>query len=281
MNNVYKIVTDRIIDELEKGVIPWKKPWKGSWPKNLISKKEYQGINCLLLSLNDYKSSYYLTYNQAKSLGGNVKKGEKGHLIIFWKMYDTKEVDEDDKLIVKPVLRYYKVFNTEQCEGIETPKEKKNNSIKDCEKVVKNYKNKPEIGNNVSRAFYSPLNDKVSVPHINSFKASSDYYSVLFHELVHSTGHKKRLNRFNGEHKDTFGSKSYSKEELIAELGSAFLCAKTGIDNSQVKRSASYIDNWLKALKGDSHLIISASSKGKRAVEYMEGKLVLDNYKKI
>ena len=249
-NQVYQIVTDKIINMLESGNIPWDKPWVSGTPTNLISKKAYRGINPFLLNMESvdkgYTSQYWLTFNQAKKLKGTVKKGEAGTLIIFWKFIESE--DKNGKIKSFPILRYYKVFNVEQCEGINYPKGEvlEFNPIDSAQKIVDNMPNK------------------------TSFKSIELYYNVLFHELGHSTGHYSRLNRF-GEDTYTvqFGSEDYSKEELIAELTSAMLCGTIGIDKQTLNNSAGYIQSWLKVLKGDSNFVISASSLAQKACDYM------------
>ena len=273
-NQVYQIVTDKIINMLESGNIPWDKPWVSGTPTNLISKKAYRGINPFLLNMESvdkgYTSQYWLTFNQAKKLKGTVKKGEAGTLIIFWKFIESE--DKNGKIKSFPILRYYKVFNVEQCEGINYPKGEvlEFNPIDSAQKIVDNMPNLPNIESSGNCAFYHPKLDYVNMPNKTSFKSVELYYSVLFHELGHSTGHYSRLNRF-GEDTYTvkFGSEDYSKEELIAELTSAMLCGTIGIDKQTLNNSAGYIQSWLKVLKGDSNFVISASSLAQKACDYM------------
>lgn len=270
----YEIITEKIIKKLEAGKIPWKKPWKSQGLQNLVSKKGYRGINLLLLSDSDFTSPYWLTFKQAQGLGGKVKKGEKGTQIIFWKIFEKEEAEESDKKIF--MLRYYTVFNFEQCEGIETPKDAQNeiNPIATCEAIVKGYATMPMLTTNrKDTAFYLPKEDYISLQEKNSFKNAEGYYSTLFHEMVHSTGHESRLHRFNSQNYDTsFSRDEYSKEELIAELGNAYLCAEAGIDNSELENNAGYIQSWLKALKNDKKLLFSASSQAIKATNYILGK---------
>jgi antirestriction protein ArdC len=274
----YDIVTEKITKRLEQGDIPWKKPWKPQLPRNLITNKPYQGINLLLLGSEDYANPYWLTFKQAQEKRGHVKKGEKGSLITFWKVTEKElEEKEGEKIQGKELqflLRYYTVFNLEQCEGIESPPlGEPINPIQKCEEIVSGYKTIPDIRINTrDKAFYAPKGDFISLQPTHTFKSASGYYATLFHEMTHSTGHEKRLKRFNSQDfHSPFGCEDYSKEELIAELGSAYLCAEAGIDNSELENSAAYIQSWLKALKNDKRLIISAGSHAARAARYILG----------
>lgn len=284
-NKVYQVITDRIIESLEKGVIPWKKTWKGQnfEPKNLISEKTYSGINFFLLSMASYQNPFFVTFKQAKDLGGNVKEKEKGWPVIYaGKVASKKDNAGNKEKDGYSFLRYYRVFNILQCENINPEKipalqalEKLEtinfNPIEAAEKIVKNYIGKPEIMGVGNRAGYSVTNDRVVMPPAIAYETNGAYYADLFHELTHSTGAAKRLNRETLTEKTEFGSHNYSKEELIAELGAAFLCSKAGIDNT-LKNSISYIDGWLKILKSkdNSKWIIEAGSKAQKAVKYIE-----------
>jgi len=284
MADVYEIITKQITEKLEKGCVPWHKPWKGSdLPVSLISKKAYRGINVLILLLQGFTSQYWLTFNQCKKLGGKIKKGSKGTPVIFWNWFD-KEVENKatgEKKIQKiPFLKYYTVFNVEQTEGIEYPKPvetKGNGVIQKCKDVVENFKDKPEVFVGGNRACYDVKIDKLSIPSITVFNSSEEFYSTEFHEFVHSTGHESRLNRATITDICPFGSSNYSKEELVAEIGAAFLCGITGIENKTIDNSASYIQNWLKALKNDKKLVVIAGGQAQKAVDYILGKKPEDN----
>ena len=266
---VEEIVTQKFIEALEKGVCPWQRPWKGGeTPRNLISKKPYRGINFFLLSLMPFNSPYWLTFKQAKDKGGQVRKGEKSTLVVFWTMFEAKDKNGDEKKI--PMLRYYNVFNLDQVDGIERPTSEDSKPLdfspmEEAESLIKGYceRENLQIKFERSQAFYSPVLDYVNMPKKETFINENAYYATCFHELAHSTGHDKRLKRgLTGN----FGSDPYAKEELIAELASAFVCAEIGIDNT-FDNSAAYLANWIKALKGDSKLLISASSKAKKAFD--------------
>lgn len=275
--DVYQIITDRLIEIMEQGVIPWRKPWNSgheTGPLNLISKKHYQGINCFLLSCHSFDSPYWLTYNQALSLGGNVRRGEKGTPVIFWKLYNKEDPESDNGIITVPVLRYYTVFNAEQCEDIavpapENPTWAEHDPIGAAEAVILAMPNRPTIEMGGVRACYSPLRDHVQVPELFRYEKAEEYYCTLFHELAHSTGHESRLNRegITGNH--FFGDTVYSREELVAEMTAAFLCGHTGIENATIHNSAAYLQSWIKALRGDKRLAITAAAQAQKAADYI------------
>lgn len=272
MNN-YKKITEIIINNLEQGDIVWRKPWKNSrLAENLSNGHVYRGMNQLLLLTLPYESRYFVTYKQAQELGGHVKKGEKGHKIIFWKLITVKEENQQEEEEQKevPLMKFYTIFNIEQCEGIEEPqKEKvKHNPIKKCDEIIEGYKNKPKVQNKGDRAYYNPVKDFVNVPKLKQFETVEDYYSVIFHELVHSTGHQNRLNRFENPN-TVFASEEYSKEELVAELGACFLSGQAEIEQKIIENSSAYIQGWIKALEEDPTLIVSAAQKAQKAVDYI------------
>jgi len=278
-NKVYEIITEKILDELKKGEIPWHQPWVGGKPKNLISKKEYNGINVFLLGCQRYASPYWLTYNQAQGLGGNVKKGEKSTMVVFWKQIKVNDKDQDDEITEKiiPMLRYYRVFNVEQCEGIDEKKipaldvNPDFQSIDACEETVKDMQKRPTIEHRESQAYYRPSEDMVNMPRKESFVKEEFYYSVLFHELGHSTGHDSRLNR-----KDfslgCFGSENYSKEELVAEMTAAFLCGEHKIEMETIENSAAYIQSWLRKLQDDPKMVVLAAAQAQKAADFILNK---------
>ena len=276
-DTVYKIVTDQILDKLENGDIPWHKPWVSESPKNLISKKEYRGINTFLLSLQKYNSPYWVSYKQAQELGGNVKKGQKSTLVVFWKQVKIKDKENEESKTI-PLLRYYRIFNVSQCEGFENkiPAIDVNpnfQSIPKCENTVSNMQKKPDIRNQDQRAYYSPLDDFVNMPNKESFGKEEFYYSTLFHELGHSTGHKTRLNRKGLNTMAAFGSTDYSKEELIAEMTAAFLCGQHRIEQSTIDNSTAYIKSWLKVLKNDVKMVVVAAAQAQKASDYILNKI--------
>jgi len=275
--DVYQIVTDRIISLLEQGTIPWRKPWATSngMPKNLLSQKEYRGVNVFLLGCQQYSSPYWLTYKQATEKNGNVKKGEKSSLVVFWKMLENQNPDQSEtKGTGKiPMLRYYSLFNLEQCEGIASPTQEVQTfpftPIEKAERIIKNFTNRPEISYGGNRASYTPVNDKIKMPYDDRFEKGEEFYSVLFHEMGHSTGHKSRLARKEVMECNEFGSESYGTEELVAELTSSMLCGVAGISNQTIDLAASYIDGWLSIIKKDKKLIVMAAAQAQKAADHI------------
>lgn len=276
MANVYEIVTEQVIKQLESGTAPWRKPWRAEPPCNLVSGKPYRGINPFLLASQGYGSKYWLSYNQANKLGGHVKKGEKSSIVTFWKIDDYRKENketgktEDRKSIL---LRYFSVFNIEQTEGIAEKLGLGNASprisdIAACESIVKGMPNAPAMQQD-ARAWYRPSTDTVGMPSKALFHTSEEYYSTLFHELSHSTGHASRVGREGIEDLAAFGSESYSKEELVAEMGAAMLCGVTGIAPRTIENSAAYLKCWIERLRGDSKLLVSAASAAQKAADYI------------
>ncbi len=276
MPNVYEVVTNKILEQLENGVIPWKKPWRCEPPCNLVSGKEYRGINPFLLASQGYGSRYWVTFNQANKLGGHIRKGEKSSIVTFWNIGEEKIVRnaEGKERKSKPILlRYYSVFNIEQTEGIAdklglgnaTPRVP---SIEGCEAIVNGIPIAPRMEQS-DRAWYRPSTDSVGMPSRSLFNSSEEFYSTLFHELTHSTGHASRVGREGIEQLNTFGSESYSKEELIAEMGAAMLCGVTGISPATIPNSAAYLKHWIERLRGDSKLLVSAASQAQKAADYI------------
>lgn len=275
--NVYQIVTDRIIEELEKGVIPWEKPWSGvrSGAFNRISKRPYSIMNQMLLK---YQGEY-ATFKQWKELGGHIRKGEKAEIIVFWKVLQIEEEKSEGKKEKKsiPLLKYINVFHISQVVGVEplqTPFPAVE-PIEEAERVIIDYVSRECISFNEcksNKAYYSPSSDTVVVPSKEQYKHINEYYATTFHELAHSTGHKKRLNRLESGAVAAFGSETYSKEELTAELSSATIVNMLGIETTKTFRnSTAYIQGWLGALKNDNKFIVSAASKTEKAVDYIMG----------
>jgi antirestriction protein ArdC len=278
MPNVYEVITSRIIKQLESGTAPWQKPWKASGssglPRNLITNREYRGINVWILLSNGYASPCWLTFRQARDHGGYVRHGEVGIPVVYWK-FGKRELLDGDEIIEKPsvLCRYYTVFNVEQCEGLKIrPAEPVENqsqaqAIEACEQVVSAWLGKPTIRHGGDSASYSKIVDCVQMPERTCFDSVEEYYSTLFHELTHSSGHPNRLNRSSLTDFERFGDQNYSREELVAEMGAAFLCGITGIENKTINNSAAYLHSWLEALKNDSRLVLVAASQAQKAAD--------------
>ncbi|HRH03426.1 MAG TPA: zincin-like metallopeptidase domain-containing protein [Bacteroidia bacterium] len=272
--DIYQIVTNHIIEKLEKKIVPWQQPWTDSGlPRNLVSKKPYKGINVWLLNSLNYSQNYFLTFNQIKELGGSVKKGEKSQLVVFWKWLEKE--DEKTKEVKKtPLLKYYTVFNIDQCTGIPKEKlpvkeERQNNPIEACEKVINEMPKKPIIQHNEQRAFYHTGEDYVNMPKLDSFVSIERYYGTLFHELVHATGHSERLNRKELLEQKGPQTRDYAIEELTAEMGASYLKSYTGIPHQNFEDNIAYIQHWLEKLKKDKKFIVHASGQAQKAVDYI------------
>ena len=271
--DVYQLVTDRIIKQLEQKIIPWRKPWtEAGVPQNLISGRPYRGVNVMLLSSLDYEHNFFLTFKQAGELGATIRKGEKSHIVVFTK-WEEKPDEETEEVKKVPFLRYYNVFNVAQCDGIPEGKvsviEKPNNPIEACEQIVESMPDCPPIRMKEQKAYYNVEKDFINMPKMKSFQDSETFYGTLFHELIHSTGHEKRLNRKELVQKEKFGSEDYSIEELTAEIGACYLKAHVGIDIEDLSYNASYIDSWLNRLRKDKRFIVYASAQAQRAVDFI------------
>ena len=279
MNKAYEEITNKIIDQLKQGCIPWEQPWFGSrCAISFATGKAYSFLNQLILG---GESAEFLTWHQIQMLKGRLHKGSKGRRVFFWHTFEKAETDEKGEVIIKkvPYLRTYTVFRVADCDGIQPrwqPKASNNtivSPIKQVEENINQYLTREhiELKHNSNDAYYSKKYDYINIAPIVNFKSTEDYYSTLLHEVCHSTGAKYRLGRF-GENNSpiTFGSKEYSREELIAELGSAFLLRTFNIDTkSTLEQNAAYIEGWIEKLSNDYSLLPIAASKAERAVEYI------------
>ena len=269
----YERITERIVTLLEQGTVPWHKPWKVNTglPRNLISKKPYRGINVFLLMAMSYESPHWLTFRQAIQLGGNVKKGEKSCPVVFWKQMkiEDKESGEPKKA---PLLRLYHVFNAAQCEGLKDAPEEIPMPVTKPAEIVAKMPQPPVVKHGMAQAFYSPTDDCVGMPEPERFESEASYFAALFHELVHATGHEKRLKRASITERNGYGSDPYCKEELIAELGSAFLCGYADIVDRTIDNSAAYLEGWLKQFQNDRTLIVYAAAQAQKAADFILGR---------
>ena len=280
---ICEMVADRVLEEMAKGVCPWSKPWVGS--DRFVSHttgKRYSLLNSIMLG----EPGEYATFKQIQDEGGKVKKGAKSKVVVFWSPVKKAEINDEGEEVEKVhyVLRYYRVFNLNDCEGVkkkyltEDDKTFTHETVRDAEDVIShylasNYGLTVIRGEKSARAFYRPSEDKVVVPMMEQFAEVSEFYSTLFHELTHSTGHWSRLGRFKESGVvAAFGGEDYGKEELIAELGAAALCGKCGIEtDGSFKNSASYLKGWMEAIKGNPEMIVSAAGKADKAVEFILG----------
>ncbi|HLO39986.1 MAG TPA: zincin-like metallopeptidase domain-containing protein [Phycisphaerales bacterium] len=282
--DLYQSITDRILSLLEQGIVPWRSPILGHGPagrpRNFITGRDYRGINVFLLAMTrhmeGYASSRWLTFRQANEIGGSVRKGERSTLVVFWKSYQTTDrVSGEEKTV--PVLRYFRLFNADQCEGlpaeeVATPIEAVRSPIESAAAIVGGYRNPPTLEHAGVRAFYRPSDDLVRVPPIERFVGMEEYYATLLHEMAHSTAHSKRLARGIDTNPQSFGSSGYAKEELVAEMGAAFLCAEAGISPSVIENQAAYIGGWMQRLRDDKRLVVTAAAAGQKAADWILGR---------
>jgi antirestriction protein ArdC len=270
----YSEITGRIIAALEAGTVPWRQPWSTSGPISITTGKPYRGVNRILLGCLGYERPYFLTLREAGKRGGRVKKGEHGYRVYFWKFLEKKD-PETGELTTIPWLKFDTVFNIEQTTGVKFKAPavvaKASTPIDAAEEIVAGYKNPPVMLHN-DRAYYSSRDDVVSIPDRRVFDTPEDFYLTLFHELVHSTGHKARLNREMGIAAG-FGSKDYVREELVAEIGAAFLSGQAGLDPVPAN-CVSYIAGWLDTLRKDSSAIMWAASRAQAAADHILGEEV-------
>ena len=276
-DKVKEIVVARLLEAMENGVCPWRKTWttSGIRPSNYVGRK-YSGINYFILSMLPFAVPVFLTFNQAAKLGGTVRKGEKGIPVSFWKM--LKKVEDGVEKVI-PMMRYYTVFNISQCDGIELPKRFKVEQpanpftpIERAEAIWNGMENKPTLRIGGDRACFIPSMDEIHMPTPESFSIPEEYYSTLFHEATHSTGHSSRLDRKEVMNPITFGSHDYSLEELVAEMGAAIMCADAGIDQPTLENSAAYLRSWHSKLSKDPGMLITAASRACKAADYIIGK---------
>jgi antirestriction protein ArdC len=278
--DIYQSITDRFVEQLKNGTVPWQQPWTNR-VQNIISRKPYRGINAFMLGMSDRTSPFWLTFKQALDLGGHVKKGEKSLAVIYYKILEKRDsagnvkIREDGRPDRTPFVRWANVFNLDQTEGIEAPTLSAIPSVgQPLEKaaaIVENAKLCP-IHHAGFAATYSPREDIIRVPAQETFRSSEDYYLTLFHEMIHSTGHGSRLDREGITQPAKFGSERYSKEELVAELGAAFLSNEAGILNQvQFDNSAAYLGNWIQKLENDPRMIVSAASHAQRGADFVLG----------
>jgi antirestriction protein ArdC len=283
--DLYETITSRILDALDKGTVPWRMPWRrangDTFPISISTGKHYRGMNCFLLQLSahvrGFENNRWVTFNQAKALGGGVRKGAKGELVVFWKKWEVKDATAKDGKKTVPVLRYFNVFNASEVDGlparfIPAPVEiTPHDSIGSAEAIVSGMPQAPVIRHEGGRAFYRPATDIVTMPERGRFNTGEEYYSTLFHELAHASGHESRLNRLPSKNETGFigGEGEYAREELVAEMTSAFLCAESGISPAVIENQAAYLDGWRRKLRADTKAVVVAAGQAQRAADFI------------
>lgn len=285
--DVYEVVTTKMIEALEAGTVPWQKPWDSveAAPRSLATGKLYRGLNAFLLGIETaskgYASPYWLTFNQMTKLGGNLKgeKGaQKGTLVTFWKMIPIEDEATGKKKTI-PFLKFFYVFNLDQVENLEkvpadaypTPHEHTaEQRHAAAQAVIDGWDAKPVIKHGGDSAHFTWATDELFLPPVESFTGLDEYYTTAFHELTHSTAAEHRLDRKESRN-NAFGSHAYGREELIAEMGAAFLCAETGIQ-ATFSNSAAYLASWIRTIKADPKAVVVAAGKAQKAADMILGR---------
>jgi antirestriction protein ArdC len=283
-NKAYEVITNKIVELLEQGTCPWKKPWINGPAGRSYHGREYRGINRMLLStiasLNGLKGCW-ITFNQARKAGGRVKKGAKGVPVVFWKWIQEKDDDGEPTGKTFPLCRYYTVFSLCQTEGVDEPKWLSElettrdyfESVKAAEDIWNGYSNAPALTHGGDQAAYFPWKDTILMPCKEQFSSPENYFSTLFHEATHSTGIESRLDRFKSCAHVPFGSDSYSREELVAEMGAAFLAGEAGIESDGlIENSAAYLQSWIKVLKAEPRMAVVAAAQAQKACDHILGR---------
>lgn len=272
---VYEIITERIISLLSEGVCPWRRPWNlmPIAPQNFASGRRYSGINLFLLSVIGYEVPLFLTFKQVSERGGTVRKGSKGVPVVYWGSLESDELNDEGEARTVRFLRYYTVFNAGQIDGVPFPKVESRTgtafeAVAAAEAIVAGWASGPRIEHGFRQAGYLPAVDVIQMPSPGSFDSSAHYYATLFHEMGHATGHGGRLDR---KLSNELNREDYSREELVAEMTAAFLCAHCGIDNSTINHQAAYVAGWLKSLENDPKLVITAASQAQKAANMIVG----------
>jgi len=271
----YEVITTRILALLEQGAVPWHTPWDSAlgMPRNLFSQHAYRGINVWLLTAMGLPSPFWATFHQVKAAGGSVRKGARGVPVVFWKVYNRADT-ETGEAEKRFVLRQYTVFNAAQLDGVAIPAitvlAHRFTPLERCASLVDAMPQRPTILHGHPRAFYTPATDTLHLPSPTCFHSPEAYYATVFHELVHSVGHRARLNRSTLTDPCRFGDPTYAKEELVAEFGAAYLCGVCGIANTTIDASAAYLQSWMRVLRHDPTMLVHAAAQAQKAADYIQ-----------
>ena len=276
-NLAYQIMTDRITKLIETdNLCAWTRPWSADagMPRNMFRQTRYRGINIWMLGAQGYASPFWGTARQVGEAGGRIKDGEAPTYVVYWAPY-TRANKETGELETRRFLKFFKVYNAQQMEGVAVPSleqpHRDHTPIEICEKVVGNYPHPPTITHGHERAYYRPSTDSIAMPSPEAFATASGYYATLYHEMTHSTGHKDRLDRKTLVDAVAYGKVNYAREELVAEMGAAYLCGHCGIDNETVDNSAAYLKGWLVPLRQDPKMLVLAAAQAQKAVDHILG----------
>lgn len=280
--NVYGIITERILKNIEAGVVPWRQTWANGLPKSAATGREYRGINLLMLGSAGFGSRYWMTFRQAERLGGHVLKGQRASTVVYWKWRTAEELEQRRQKTGQnpaPCVPFTgSVFNLDQIAGVERPEDdvipSTHQRLERADQLVEIMPDKPLVEHCLThQPAYFPMADRIRLPHLSQFENAEAYYAVLFHELIHATGHPKRLGRFSADERES--REEYSFEELVAEFGSAFLGAFTGITRPQSEAlHASYIEGWARVFRKDPRILMRAASAAQHAADYVRGKVI-------
>lgn len=275
MSSVYDDITEKLVMSLEEGKIPWKKPWRSdgaNGPTNLFTGRPYTGINIFILGMSPFQSPYWMGFGQMKKCGGWLKKGSQHTKIIRWApIMKTDDAGETHCVGLTPLV--LQVFNTDQMEKVDIKKfeERVVQSHTEAEKIVDGMPKRPELVFGGNRACYSLGEDKIRLPKQGQFVDDPEYYSTLFHEMVHSTGHESRLGRLKNSSRET--PMDYAREELVAECGAQFLMSEAGLDNQVRENSVAYIQGWLSVFRQDKTIFLKAARAAQTAANFILGKV--------
>jgi antirestriction protein ArdC len=276
MGKVYEIITERILQKLAEGVVPWRKTWRGPEPhQNLVSRRPYRGINVFLLGMQGFRSPFWVTFKQIDRLGGRIRKGESGSIVVLWKWIEKVDPETGKPTDSVPLLRYYRVWNVEQTDGIEVPQPEAFDfePIAAAEEILREMPERPPVVHqDLGKAWYDPWGDRVNLPRPETFESPEEFYCCAYHELIHSSGHRSRLDRPGVVEVVKFGGHAYSKEELVAEMGAAFLCGVAGIEQATLANSAAYIHGWRRVIGDDPKLVVHAAAQAQKAADFILGR---------
>lgn len=283
-NAAYERITESVVAALTAGTVPWRQTWKKAEAPRNIDGYRYRGINILILRMRGFSSPYWLTFDQAHKRGGHVSKGEHGTEITFWKRIKVRDPeDPDGEMQLIPLLRTYRVWNVEQCEGVRMPRNPivpadapaadRSEAIAAAEAIIAGYVDPPSIAERGTAAFYIPARDAVQLPPRSTFESPDHFYTTTFHELAHSTGHAKRLNRKAVVETPRFGTYEYGREELVAEMTAAFLSGEAEILPQTIENSASYCQGWISMIRQDVRAVVVAAGAAQRAADHILGRV--------
>lgn len=273
--SVYDVITARVIELLSAGVCPWRKPWTNRFPVNGKTGRRYHGMNLLLLGVTAYSDPRWLTLKQANDMGGHVKADEKCHPVVYWNFREVENAKTGEKETI-PILKYFRVFNAEQCEGLTLPALDTDECepLEGAQSIVDGFLASQKglaLVHGGNRASYSPKHDTIEMPSRGQFTSIEGYYSTLMHEMGHSTGHASRLGRFQADQVAAHGNEeTYAKEELVAEMTAAFLANECGLAH-ELESTVAYLQGWISVLKGDSRLLVQAAGKARKACDMILG----------